>query len=105
MLKRARRSLFALRSTPAILLANACEYQVSRIGAFGKLPCTVSAPAERRIAAAVALSATLRDEARQRVRIAVEACADDDLRRALSSAAEGEIDEPALARQERRASA
>jgi hypothetical protein len=57
-----------------------------------------SAPAERRVAAAVALAAREGEEARRRVRIAVEACADDDLRGALEAAAEGEIEEASLGR-------
>ena len=51
-----------------------------------------SAPGERRIAATVALAASEPVEARRRVRIAVDACADEDLRRAIEGAAEGEID-------------
>jgi hypothetical protein len=58
---------------------------------------------ERRIAAAVALSAADDAEQRRRVRIAADACADDDLRAAIERAAEGEIDEPALERMRVRA--
>jgi hypothetical protein len=53
---------------------------------------------EHRVAAALALSAADPDEARVRVRVAVEACADHDLRVALEHAAEGEVDEARLGR-------
>jgi hypothetical protein len=56
------------------------------------------APTERRVAAAVALSGKGDEEARRRVRVAVEACADQDLRAALEHAAEGEIEEAELHR-------
>lgn len=54
------------------------------------------APPERRIAAAVALAGRDKGEAHRRVRIAVQACADEELKRALESAAEGEIEEAYL---------
>ena len=50
------------------------------------------------MAAAVAPSAREKGEARRRVRIAVQACADEDLQAALAAAAEGEIEEATLAR-------
>jgi hypothetical protein len=53
---------------------------------------------ERRVAAAVALSASDDRELRRRVRITASACADDDLRAAIEHGAEGEIDETALER-------
>lgn len=58
-----------------------------------------AAPAERRIAAAVALSTSAPEEARRRVRIAVDACADEELKRALEQAGEGEIDEALIDRE------
>ncbi len=54
------------------------------------------APPERRIAATVALAGRDKGEAHRRVRIAAQACADEELRRALESAAEGEIEEAYL---------
>ncbi len=51
---------------------------------------------ERRVAAAVALASLGDERARTGVRIAVDACVDEDLRAALEQASEGEIDEPAL---------
>lgn len=50
-----------------------------------------AAPAERRIAAAAALSGS--DEGKRRVRIAAEACADERLRLAIQEAAEDEVNE------------
>jgi hypothetical protein len=58
----------------------------------------VRAAPERRIAAAVALSATGDGEHQRRIRIAARACADEELRAAMDQAAEGEIDEAALDR-------
>jgi hypothetical protein len=55
-----------------------------------------AAPAERRVGAALALRIADPEETRKRVRIAVSACADDDLRAALESAAEGEVEEGQL---------
>ena len=54
------------------------------------------APAERRVGAALALRVADPEEARRRVRVAVSACADDDLRSALESAAEGQVEEDQL---------
>lgn len=51
---------------------------------------------ERRVGAALALQVADPEETRRRVRVAVEACADDDLRSALESAAEGEVAEGQL---------
>lgn len=48
---------------------------------------------ERRIAAAVALSTSSDERARKRVRVAIDSCADDDMRGALEAAAEGEMEE------------
>lgn len=60
-----------------------------------------AAPAARRIAAVVALGAAQPEEARRRVRIVAPAFADDELRRALERAAEGEIDEDVVEREEK----
>lgn len=53
---------------------------------------------ERRVAAAVALSTEVDPEIQRRVRLAIDACADDELRGSLERAAEGEIDEAAVER-------
>lgn len=55
-----------------------------------------AAPPERRVAAALALSRVEAPEVKERVRIAVSACADEDLKRALSAAAEDELSEELL---------
>lgn len=59
-------------------------------------------PAEQRIAAALALSASEAPEDRREARIAAESCADAELRAALEAAAEGKLDERRLKRATRR---
>lgn len=99
-LDRNGRSLAAWREELSKLLTAEGDYRRARISPdeLGGVLVDPAAPAERRVAAAVALAAHERGEARRRVRIAVQACADEDLQRALESAAEGEIDEIALGR-------
>jgi hypothetical protein len=55
-------------------------------------------PPGRRIGAAMALRVAEHPEARARIRIAAEACADDDVRQAFEEASEGEIEERTLRR-------
>jgi hypothetical protein len=57
-----------------------------------------SLAADRRVGAAWMLAAKGDDETKQRIRIAADACADEDLKIALERAAEGEIEEAALDR-------
>jgi hypothetical protein len=57
-----------------------------------------SLSAEHRIAATLALAAADRGEARARVRIATDACADRELRIALEEASEGEVDDARVRR-------
>lgn len=57
-----------------------------------------SASPERRVAATVVLASTDDERLRARVRMVVEACADEELRAALEQAAEGEIDATAVER-------
>jgi hypothetical protein len=104
-LDRAGRPLAAWREALGRLVAEGADYRQATLtrADLADVIGDAAAPAERRIAAAVALSAKANDEARARVRVAAQACADDDLRRALEAAAEGEIDEAALARHQRRA--
>ncbi|MCC6555618.1 MAG: PH domain-containing protein, partial [Polyangiaceae bacterium] len=80
------------------------DYRAARISPedLGGVIEDPAAPAERRVAAALALSAREQAEARRRVRIAVQACADEELQRALEMAAEGEVDEALLSRAVRR---
>lgn len=63
-----------------------------------ELACDPAAPPERRIAATVAASGANDEPARARLRIAIDACAGEDLRAAMERAAEGEIEEEALTR-------
>jgi hypothetical protein len=86
------------------LLAPEGDYRAARISPedLGGVIEDPVAPAERRIAAAVALAAKEQGEARRRVRIAVQACADEELQRALEHAAEGEMDEALIERAARR---
>jgi hypothetical protein len=56
-----------------------------------------AAPAERRVAAAVSLSAAGEPEIATRIRVAAEACARPQVRIALAGVAEGEIDDAAIA--------
>lgn len=57
---------------------------------------------ERRVAVAMALRDTHDLEVRQRVRVAIDTCADEDLKRALEQAAEGELEEELLLTLERK---
>ena len=58
----------------------------------------VEAPAERRIAAAMAVADSGDSAAQQRMRIAIDTCANDELRVALERAAEAELEEDDLDR-------
>lgn len=60
------------------------------------------APPDRRVAAAIALRVAGTRKPRQRVLAAARASADEDLRAALEAAADGEVDEEAIARATRR---
>lgn len=57
-----------------------------------------SAPAERRLAAAMCLHDVAAPDAVTRIRVAADACASDELRVALERAAVGEVDEATAAR-------
>jgi hypothetical protein len=105
-LERRGRPLAAWRDELAALLTEAGDYRRRGLSAvdLGAVIEDTSAPVERRIGAAVALGATHRDEARRRVRIATQASVDDELRRALEQAAEGEIEAALLEREDRRTS-
>jgi hypothetical protein len=104
-LDRKGRPLAAWREDLGRVLARAADYRNVGLGPadLAGVMEDATAPRERRIAAAVALSAAQPEEARKRARIAADACADEDLRRALERAAEGEIDEELLEEDERRA--
>jgi hypothetical protein len=100
-LDRQRRSLSVWREDLRALLAvEGSGYRGAALGSdqLAEVVEDAGAPTERRVAAAIALSSKGDPEARRRVRIAVEACADRDLRAALERAAEGEIEEAELHR-------
>ncbi len=100
-LDRQRRTLPAWRrDLRALLAVEGSGYRGAALGSdqLAEVVEDAGAPAERRVAAAIALSSKGDPEARRRVRIAVEACADEDLRAALEHAAEGEIEEAELSR-------
>ena len=100
-LDRQRRSLPEWRKALRALLAiEGSGYRGAALGSdqLAEVVEDAGAPAERRVAAAIALSGKGDPEARRRVRVAVEACADQDLRAALEHAAEGEIEEAELHR-------
>jgi hypothetical protein len=65
---------------------------------FADVAEDVSAPPERRIAAAMAVGTTADPAAKSRLRIAIDTCADDDLRVALEQAAALELEEAELER-------
>jgi hypothetical protein len=56
------------------------------------------ASTERRVGAALALSATPDAELRRRVRVVIDTCADEELRAAIEEAAEGAPDEQSFER-------
>jgi hypothetical protein len=99
-LDRGERSIAEWRAA-LLRLAGAAEHYRSRPLSSADLAAVVedpTAPAERRIAAAVALSAREPETAKRRVRIAAQASADEALAGALERAAEGEIIEAVIAR-------
>lgn len=99
-LERRGRPLAAWREALRGLLAAEAGYRIASFTPDDVLDALEdpAAPPDRRIGAAVALSAAGVPEARARIRIAAEASADEDLRAALEQAAEGEIEEAALTR-------
>jgi hypothetical protein len=103
-LERRGRTLEAWRDDLAGLLGESEDYRKRGLSEadLGAVIEDAGAPVERRVAAAVALGARRRDEARRRVRIATQAAVDEDLRLALERAAEGEIEAAALEREARR---
>jgi hypothetical protein len=88
------------RAALAGVLGRAGDYRKAALGAEDLLAVLEdgSAPPARRIGAALALREGDHPEARERVRIAADACADEDTRAALEAAAEEEVDEEAIRR-------
>jgi hypothetical protein len=103
-LERRGRPLSVWRDDLGSLLGESEDYRRRGLSAddLGAVVEDPTAPVERRVAAAVALGARRRDEARRRVRIATQATVDEDLRLALERAAEGEIEAAAIEREARR---
>jgi hypothetical protein len=99
LLDRKGRSLASWREALRNLGATGGDYRVSVLSRddLADVVADGTATAERRIAAAYAL-ASADDETRRRMRIAVDACANEDLRAALEHAADGELDEAELRR-------
>jgi hypothetical protein len=99
LLERRGRTLVEWRAHLAAL-ADKSGYRTGAI-TVGDLAAVVadgSLSAEHRIAATLALATADRGEARARARIALEACADKDLRAALEEAAEGDVDDARVGR-------
>jgi len=96
----AGRPLHAWRAALGKLLTGGGDYRRSALGADHLIAVLedASAPPARRIGAAIALRDGVHPEARARVRIAADACADEDVRAALEAAAAEEIDEGPIRR-------
>jgi hypothetical protein len=99
-LDRNGRSLGAWRAAMRALLATPEGYRAQAItrDALVEVLESPAAPAERRVAAALALASSDDEGARPRIRIAAQACADTDLREALEHAAEDALDDETIDR-------
>jgi hypothetical protein len=99
-LDRNGRSPGAWRTAMRALLATPEDYRAQAItrDALVEVLESPAAPAERRVAAALALAGTDDEGARPRIRIAAQACADTDLREALEHAAEDDLDDETIDR-------
>ncbi len=98
-LDRGARSLDAWKKDLRELHEHAATYRDGAL-ASDALASVVGDPAatrERRIGAALAIAASADDAAKGRVRVAIDTCADEDLRIALEEAAAGDIDEERIA--------
>jgi hypothetical protein len=97
-LDRRGRAPAAWRDALRALLVDASGYREGSLSREDLLRVVESpaAPVERRIGAAVALSADGAPEDRARIRVAAEACANPRVRVALAQAASGEVEEAAL---------
>lgn len=100
LLDRNGRSVEAWRAELRRLAARGESYRETALAAerLAEVVGDPDATPERRIGAAVVLAGTSDAGVRRRVRIAIDACADGDMRIALERAAEGEISETELAR-------
>lgn len=97
-LDRGGRSLEAWRASLRALLDRQSTYREVGLTREQLLAVLESpaAPAERRVAAAVSLSAAAEPEIAARIRAAAEACARPQVRIALAGVAGGEIDDAAI---------
>ncbi len=98
MLDRGGRPLEVWRDEVRALAKEPGDYRRVQLGAqdLEGIVTDAGAPAERRIAAAMALGGDEGPRAHEQVRIAIDTCADDDLKAALEQAAEGELDADTL---------
>jgi hypothetical protein len=100
VLARGGRSVGAWSKDLARLATSAPGFRDQALGRddFERVLSDAAAPADQRIAAAIALRAVDPEVAPTCIRVAVEASADEHLRAALEAAAAGAIDEPTVER-------
>jgi hypothetical protein len=98
LLERHGRSLAAWRKQLRKLVIDARDYRHPSLSAddIAAVLDNAEAPIEQRIGAALALSAGADAEARPRIRVAAEACANEKVRVALASLVDGEGDDQAI---------
>jgi hypothetical protein len=101
LLERRGRAIGAWREAVGAMLAPQGAFRGVALDREGVLRVLEepSAPAARRVGAALAL-ADAAPEVRERVRVVIDGCADEGLRRALEGALDGSLDEATLARVE-----
>jgi hypothetical protein len=93
LLARGEKSIAEWRRSLVELLADSGTYRTSSVQApdLARVLRDVSAPIEQRIAAAIALSAS--ESTREQVRVVIDSTANEHVRVALSTAADGTLDE------------
>lgn len=98
LLERQGRSLAAWRKQMRKLVVEARDYRHPSLSAddIAAVLDNPDAPIEQRVGAALALAAGGGDEARPRIRVAADACANEKVRVALASLVEGDGDEQAI---------
>ena len=100
MLDRSGRSIESWRDEVSSLAGRDGSFRVASLTTadLADVVEDVEAPAERRIAATMAVADSGDTAAKQRMRIAIDTCANDELRVALERAAEAELEEDDLER-------